>query len=92
MELNLSQIQSLFKLTSAIDRERKTTPHCETERMHFQMEMNGPNGQLLALDMTQYYFVAESHHFALGVTTTVDKADQYADLATAIGESFRLLK
>ena len=91
-DLNVGQIQSVFKLTSAIDREPKTTPHLGAERIRFSFQMAGLDGRPTNLAIVQYYYVTDKVYFVLGLTTTADQADQNADIANSIGDSFRVLK
>jgi len=89
---SIQQIRTLCKPTGAIDRERKTTPHLEAERIRFNPQMAGPDGRQLSLTTFQHYYVTEKDYFVLTFTTTANRADQDADVANSIGDSFRVLK
>jgi hypothetical protein len=93
VDLNVQQLQHLFKLPGTIKREtRHTAVHGEAERLDLLIQLNGPNGSPMDLACTQYYFLDGTDNFVVNFTTTPDKLAQYGEIATTICESFRLLK
>jgi hypothetical protein len=93
VDLNVQQLQQLFQVPGTIKREtRHTAAFGETERLDLQIQLNGPNGLPVDIACTQYYFLAGADNFVVNFTTSPEKRAQYADIATTMCESFRLLK
>ncbi len=96
-DLSAKEIAQVYTMVGPQKRERKKTPHGESERLDFTMEIKTPDGRGVKVTQTQYYFLSKpgdnkSDLFVIGVTTLPEKAGPLAETITTICESFRPLK
>jgi len=88
----LRETQAMPTIAQPIAHERLKLPSGDRERLRYKMTMNGPNGQPVALAITQFILVNGKDGFAVTLTTTASQEAHYNATFDQIGRGVRFTK
>lgn len=91
-DLNVSQLDQFFELTSEIQQERMMLGEAEAMKLSYTANIVDPLGRSIEAANTQYLLVDGSLAYVVTLAMPVDLTDQLLQPSIAIVETFRLIK